>query len=126
MKNKTGLYLIGALLISGGALIGLNWEDIFDANPRPVIVDSDANADFTGILNFTVKVSGTVINQGGDGPVDIEASVYQGDKRYREIETVYMRRDEVQSFEIEISKAKMEEWKYSVDAYPTGSKEYFD
>ena len=125
VKNKKKNILIFGLIALGLVLLLMNKQIIFKTiyPPEPNIIHSDANSDSSTLFDYSTKVLGTVINNGGDGYIVIKAFVYQNEKRFTKSKQLYLLSNESEDFEFIFDEVKFlkETPSYSVKTYKLGS-----
>jgi hypothetical protein len=125
VKNKKKTILIFGLIALGLVLLLMNKQIIFKTiyPPEPNIIHSDANSDSSTLFEYSTKVMGTVINNGGDGYIVIKAFVYQNEKRFTKSKQLYLLSNESEDFEFIFDEVKFlkETPSYSVKTYKLGS-----
>jgi hypothetical protein len=56
----------------------------------PVVVSSQADGLSSKILDYSVRVFGSIRNDGGDGYVVVEATVFQGNDSWTKTAKIYL------------------------------------
>lgn len=113
------LIIVGVLAIVAGILY-VNRDSVFNevADPDPVVVSSNADGKGSKLLNYSVRIYGSVRNKGGKGNVVVEATYYQGNDAFTKTQVIYMEADETADFEIRFDEARLlgRNPRYSVSA----------
>jgi len=126
MKRKNIIWIsIIAIVVIIGIVIAANYQEIFRSiTPvKPIIVSSQADGSSSTLFEYSVKVTGEIVNRGGDGSVVVEATLFQGENQWTKTKELYMTSYETSSFEIIFDEAKLldAEPEYKVTAFPLGS-----
>ena len=92
------------------------------ALPSPVVVSYGGDDSRSGLLQYRGRVWAEIRNDGGDGDVVVEATMYQGDKNWTKSSRRYMQAKETTRFELTFEEVKWLGGKvtYSVNAYGYG------
>jgi hypothetical protein len=122
MKSK---YIIWGVVIIIGIIIAFNYQSIFKSvvPPHPIIVSSKADGSSSKLFEYSVKVSGSVRNDGGDGSIVVEVVLFQGNNSWKKTKQLYLPAYETENFEIIFDEAKLFDTdpKYYIKAFPVGS-----
>lgn len=102
----------------------LNWQTIFKAvaPPIPVVVSKGGDDLSSSLLDYSMQVWAEIRNDGGDGAIVMEATVYEGAKHWTKTTKAYFGSKETKKLELVFDEVHL--WgpkhKYSVRAYAYG------
>ncbi len=100
------------------------WQTIFKMFAPPIpIVASYGGDDLSSTLgDYSIRVWASVRNDGGDGEVVLEATVYQGEHHWTKTATRRLTAKETARMEIDFDEVALfdADPKYKVWAYPVG------
>lgn len=121
MKRNYVIFGIAAILVIA---IAVNYQQLFKAivPARPVIVSTRADGSSSRLLDFSIKVTGVVRNEGGDGYVVIESELTQAGKQFKKTLQIFMVASQTEDFEITFDEARLlsSDPTYRVTAYALG------
>ena len=122
MKRK---HIIVGIVLIGGIILFSNYQSIFKSivPPEPEIVNSSADGSSSSLLDYSIKVTGTLINRGGDGYIVIKAYVEQEGDKYEKSKQVYLPSYQTEEFEFIFDEVKLlkKEPTYYVRAFALGN-----
>lgn len=89
MKTK---WIITLIVIIGLVVFGLNYQSLFKTivPPKPVVVSSYADGSSSKLFEYSVKVVGSIRNDGGDGYVVAEATVSQDGETWTKTDQIFL------------------------------------
>ena len=89
---------------------------------KPEVKNVELSDKSSKLFDYSVSVSGWIVNRGGDGIVVVEADCFQDDNRYTKTKRVSLLAQESQPFEIIFDEVTLlgGEYRASVKAYPLG------
>ncbi len=124
LLNEKKYIFIGALLLVCILFIA-NYQSIFKSilPPNPVVVSSKSDASSSTIFDFSIKLTGQVRNNGGDGYIVIKAIVRQDGKRYEKTQQKYLKSYDTDDFEFVFDEVKLfkKAGNYDIQTFPLGS-----
>ncbi len=119
-------FILPLILIIGVVIIIANYQDIYEkvVPPNPVIVSSHADGSSSKFLNYSMKIQGEIMNKGGAGTIVVEATVFQGSKKWTKRKTIFISSNNVGTVELIFDEVKLlaKSPTYSIDAFPLGSR----
>ncbi len=121
-KSSIKKRIITISLIVIGVLCIMNYRKIFKTTiqrPHPVLVSVTANDLSSKLLDYQMKVKGTVRNVGGDGSIVVKATVTQNADTWTKTKRLYLRAYDTKDFEITFNEVRLlkKTPKYSVTAF---------
>lgn len=122
MKRK---YIIIGILLIIGIFLFANYQRIFKSvvPPKPEIVNSHADGTSSSLFNYSMKISGRVINKGGDGYIIIRAYAEQAGNKYEKSKQIYLPSYQTEEFEFIFDEVKLlrKQPTYHVETFSLGS-----
>ena len=90
--------------------------------PNPVIVSSTLNDTSTRLFEYSATVEAVVRNDGGNGDVVLEPTVFQGDRSWTKTIKKYFESKETTTMALKFDEVEMlrGEYRSQVRAYPFG------
>ena len=124
-NNRTTLVVITSVLVTIlFILIILNYSTIIKIfyPPNPIIVSYKANDLSSKLFDYSVQVEATIRNDGGNGDIVFEATVYQDGNTWTKTVKKYFESKETSDMQIIFDEVKLFKGKIqtSVKAYQYG------
>ncbi len=102
----------------------LNYGTIIKAvyPPKPVVVSSNLNDSSTRLFEYSAKVEAVIRNDGGNGDIVLEATVYQDGHTWTKTAKKYFEAKETETMAIQFDEVKLlaDDVRGSIRAYPFG------
>jgi hypothetical protein len=110
-SNKSNLPIIIITIVITIAVILLiaNYQTIFKTvyPPNPVVVSSQFNDSSTRLFEYSAKVEAVIRNDGGNGDIVFEATVYQDGNTWTKTVKKYFESKETSTMELQFDEVKM-------------------
>ena len=125
MKRKFIWIFLIAIVLIGSIIVFLN-TNYYQSNlkqndkPSPMVTSSQLE-DNSSLLEYSVKITGSVLNTGGNGYVIVEARLMQGEDSWEKKQEIFIAEHKSEKFEIVFDEAKLldSEPQFEVNTYPS-------
>lgn len=89
---NTKWIIVILIVICALVIFGINYQSLFKTfvPPKPVVVSSYADGSSSKLFDYSIKVTGSLRNEGGDGYVVVEATVYQNGHEWTKTDQVFL------------------------------------
>lgn len=116
MISIIGGLIIIFLIMNFGTII----KNVFP--PNPVIVSSNLNDTSTRLFEYSATVEAVVRNDGGNGDIVLEATVFQGEQSWTKTIKKYFESKETATMSLKFDEVEMlrGEYRSQVRVYPFG------
>jgi len=110
-SNKSNIpKIIIAIVVTLIVIIFItNYQTIFKTvyPPKPVVVSSKFNDSSTRLFEYSAKVEAVIRNDGGNGDIVFEATVYQDGNTWTKTAKRYFESKETSTMELQFDEVKM-------------------
>jgi len=103
-------WIIIILIVAGALLIlGLNYQSLFKSvvPPDPVVISSYADGSSSRLLEYSIKVVGSIRNDGGDGYIVAEATVVQDGREWTKTDQFFLGSHETAQVELVFDEVRL-------------------
>ena len=108
-KSKLPIIIITIVITIAIILLIANYQTIFKTvyPPNPVVVSSQFNDSSTRLFEYSAKVEAVIRNDGGNGDIVFEATVYQGGNSWTKTIKKYFESKETATMELQFDEVEM-------------------
>lgn len=108
-KNNLPIIIITIIITIAVILLITNYQTIFKTvyPPDPVVVSSKFNDSSTRLFEYSAKVEAVIRNDGGNGDIVFEATVYQGENSWTKTAKKYFESKETATMELQFDEVEM-------------------